>query len=66
MEKEERCQKVVEVRRTSDRVITVVVLVEDALRFICEYAPLSRGSLVEGQSFLSSRNMSGICILQMI
>ena len=37
---EELCEKVVEVRRVSDRVMTVVVVFEeDVLRFICWYAP---------------------------
>ena len=35
--KEELCEKVVEVRMVSDRVITVVVLKEYVLRFICGY-----------------------------
>ena len=40
--KEELCDKVVEVRRVSDRVMTlVVVFEEDVLRFMCEYAPQS-------------------------
>ena len=37
MVKEELCEKVVEVRRASDRVMTVVVL----KRMICGYAPQS-------------------------
>ena len=39
---EELCEKVVEVRRVSDRVMTlVVVFEEDVLRLICGYAPQS-------------------------
>ena len=38
---EELCEKVVEVRRVSDRVRTLFVLEEDVLRLICKYAPLS-------------------------
>ena len=38
--KEELCEKVVEVRRASDRAMTaVVVFEEDVLRLICGYAP---------------------------
>ena len=39
MVKEELCEKVVEVRRVSDRVMTVVVFEEDVLRLICGYSP---------------------------
>ena len=40
MVKEELCEYVVEVRRASDRVMTVVVVFEeDVLRLICGYAP---------------------------
>ena len=46
--KEELCEKVVEVRRVSGRVMTVVVVFEeDVLRFICGYAPQSGQSLEE-------------------
>ena len=39
MVKEELCVRVVEVRRVSDRVMTVVVVFEeDVLRLICGYA----------------------------
>ena len=41
MVKEELCEKVVEVRKVSDRVMTVVVFEEDVLRLICGYAPRS-------------------------
>ena len=40
MVKEELCEKVVEVRRVSDRVMTAVYD-EDVLRLICGYAPQS-------------------------
>ena len=40
MVKEELCEKVVGVRRVSDRVmIVVVVFEEDVLRLICGHAP---------------------------
>ena len=42
MVKEELCEKVVEVRRISDRLMNVVVFEEDVLRLICGYA-LQRG-----------------------
>ena len=51
MVKEELCEKVVEVRRVSDRVMTLVVFKEDVLWFICGYAPKSGRSLEEKQSF---------------
>ena len=49
--KEELCDMVVEVRRVSDRVITVVVFEEDVLRLICGYAPQCGRSLAEKQCF---------------
>ena len=63
--KEELCEKVVEVRSVSDRVMILVVFEEDVLRLICWYAPQSR-SLEGKQSFYVELNVSGICILQMI
>ena len=45
MVKEELCEKVVEVRRVSERVMIVVVLEEDVLRLICGCAPQSGRSL---------------------
>ena len=42
---EELCETVVEVRRVSDRVMTVVVFEEDVLRFICGYAVQNGKSL---------------------
>ena len=52
MVKEELCKKVVEVRRVSDRVMTVaVVFEEDVLRLICWHALQSGRSLGEKQSF---------------
>ena len=41
MVKEELCEKVVEVRRVSGRVMTAVVFEEDMLRLICWHAPQS-------------------------
>ena len=38
--KEELCKKVVEVRRRSDRVMTVVMVLEvEVLKIICVYGP---------------------------
>ena len=51
MVKEELCKMVVEVRRVSDKVMTVVVFVEDVLRLICGYAPQCGRSLKEKRSF---------------
>ena len=49
--KKELCDKVVEVGRVSDRVMTVVVVFEeDVLRLICGYTPQSGRSLEEKQS----------------
>ena len=48
MVKEELCEKVVEVR--SNKVMTLVVLEEDALRLICGHAPQGGRSLEEKQS----------------
>ena len=39
MVKDELCEKVVELRRVSDRVMTLVVFEEDVLRLICGYDP---------------------------
>ena len=39
--KEELCEKLVEVRRVSDRVMSVIVFEEDVLRLICGYVPQS-------------------------
>ena len=47
MVKEVLCDKLVEVRRVSDTVMTVVIFEEDVLRLICGYAPQSGGSLEE-------------------
>ena len=62
------CEKVVEVRRVSDRVTTLVVFEEDVLRFICGYALQNGGSLEEKQSFYDELydEASGICIVQVI
>ena len=50
--KEELSEKVVEVRRVNDRVMTLVVAFEvDVLRLICGYAPQSGKSLEVKQSF---------------
>ena len=50
MVKEELCDKVVEVRRVSDRVMTLVVFEEDVLRLTMGYAPQSGRSFEEKQS----------------
>ena len=50
-----------------DRVMTVVVFEENVLRLICGYALQSGRSFEEIRSLcMMSRNLSGICILQMI
>ena len=49
--REELYEKVVEVRRVSDRVMTVVVFEEDVLRFVCGYAPQSGRTSKEKLSF---------------
>ena len=48
---EEWCENMVEVRRVSDRVMTVVVREEDELWLICGHAPQSGRSLDGKQSF---------------
>ena len=50
--KEELCEKVVDVRMVSYRVMTVVVVgfEENVLRLICEYAPQGQRCLQEKQS----------------
>ena len=52
MVKEELCEKVVEVRRVSDRVMIVIVFKEDVLKLICGYAPQSGRGLEEKHSFI--------------
>ena len=37
--KEELCEKLVEVRRKSDRVMALVLAFEEVTRVICAYAP---------------------------
>ena len=55
MVKEELCEKVLEVRRICDRVMTLVVFEEDVLRLICGYAPQSGRSFWRKNSlFMSS------------
>ena len=67
MVKEEMCEKVVEVRMVSDRVMThVVVFEEDVLSLICGYAPQNGSRLVEKQSFYYELKCGGIFSLQMI
>ena len=51
MVKEELGKNVVEVRRVSDRVMTLVVLEQVVLRLICGYAPQSGRRFEEKQSF---------------
>ena len=51
----EVCERVVEVRRLSDRVMTVVIIFEeDVLKLICGYALLSGRISKEKQSFKMS------------
>ena len=66
MVKGELCEKVVEVRMVSDRVMTVVVFEGDVLRLICGYALQGGRSLEEKQSFMMSSIVSGICIVHVI
>ena len=55
MVKEELCEKVVEVRMVSDRVMSVVVVFDgDVLRLTCGYAPQDVKCLEERQSFMDS------------
>ena len=52
MVKEELCEKVEEVRTVSDRVMNLIVVIEeDVHRLICGYVPQSRKSLEEKHSF---------------
>ena len=61
--KEELCEKVVEVRRVSYRVVTLVVVFEEyVLRLICGYAPQSGRNFEEDNLFMASLDVSGICI----
>ena len=53
MVSEELCEKVVEVRRVSDREMTVVVFEEDVLRLLFWYALQSVKSFI-GQFFMMS------------
>ena len=52
MVKDELCEKVVEVRKASDRVMTVVVFEKDVLGMICGYAPQGGRRLEEKTVFL--------------
>ena len=52
--KEDLCEKVGEVRRVSDRAMTVANIEEDVLRLICGYFPQGGGSLEENQLFVMS------------
>ena len=62
MVKEELHEKVAEVRRVSDRVMTVVaVFEEDVLRLMCECA--SQGVWRKNSLFTMSCNVSGMCKL---
>ena len=55
MVKEELCGKVVEVRRVSDSVMTVVVVFEEGVvEKICGYAPQSVRSFEEKKFFMMS------------
>ena len=67
MVKEELCEKVVEVRRISDRVMTIVVVFEEGvLRLICGYTPQSGRIWRKNSIFVMSCSVSWICILQLI
>ena len=60
--KEELCEKVVEVRRVSDRVLTVVVVVfeEDELRLICGHERI----VEEKQTFYGE--LKGVCDMRSV
>ena len=65
--KEELCEKVVEVRRVSDRAMAVVLAFEeDVLKILCRYALQSGRSFDENSLYMMNLNVSGICIVQMI
>ena len=64
MVKEELCERVVRVRRVSDRVMTVVCYEEDVLRLIWEYATQSGRCLEENSHLMMSCKVSGMCIVQ--
>ena len=50
--KEELCEKVLEVRRRSDRVMTVVMVLEvEVLKIICVYGPQSGRTAAEKEHF---------------
>ena len=54
MVKEELCENWVEIRRVSERVMTLVVFEEDVLRMICGYAPQSGRCLEENSVSMTS------------
>ena len=54
MVKEVLCEKVVEVRMVSDRVMTVVFFEGDVLRLICGYDPQSGRCLEENRPSMMS------------
>ena len=54
MLKEELCEKVVEVRRVDDTVLTVVVFEDDVMRLICGYALQCGGSNEKNSLFMMS------------
>ena len=51
MVKEDLCDKVVEVRSVSDRVMTLVIFEEDVLRLICGHVPQGGRSFEENSLF---------------
>ena len=55
MVKQELCEKVVELRRLSDGVMNVLVIFDDVLMVICEYALQGERSLEEKWSFCELR-----------
>ena len=67
MAKEELCEKVINVRRVNERMMTVVVVPEeDGLRLICGYPPQCGRSCKKNSLLLMSRKMSWICIVHVI
>ena len=53
---EEQCEKFVVVRRKSDRVMTVVMALEEVVRIICVHGPQSGRTGSEKERFYDLRN----------
>ena len=61
--KEKLWEKVVEVRRKSDRVMAIVLVLRKKLRVVCAYAPqVGRSECEEDQFYCKmTRQVSGVC-----